>query len=290
MNNGSVRGEVVNARRPTPFLKWPGGKRWLVPALLGEIESCKSKTYYEPFLGGGALFFAIRPQRAVLSDINHDLINTYRQVKNRPWDLLKRLRNLPVNKPTYDSLRAQLGESVVDQAVRFLYLNRTAFAGMYRLNGKGEFNVPFGGGERTPAPLWEYDLLTKASRALRCSELRTHDFGIVMAEAGSGDLVYCDPTYTVAHNNNGFIRYNEKNFSWADQKRLAASCREASQRGAKVIVSNAFHKGVLDLFTPPIHFTVRRHSRLCPRVEHRVPTEEYVFIFPPRYRSADRSG
>src|SRR5688572_5126671 len=131
MISGRVHGEVVSLRRPAPFLKWPGGKRWLVPALLDEVQTSECETYYEPFLGGGALFFALHPQRAVLSDINHDLINTYRQVKNRPSDLVKRLRRMPVNKRTYDSLRIQSGGRALDQAVRFLYLNRTAFAGMY---------------------------------------------------------------------------------------------------------------------------------------------------------------
>ena len=114
---------------------------------------------------------------------------------------------------------------------------------MYRLNQQGEFNVPFGGGERTTAPLWEYNLLTSSARALRGAKLLAVDFEQAISEAKKGDLVYCDPTYTVAHNNNGFIRYNERNFSWEDQKRLSRSCHSAAARGALVIVSNAYHFG-----------------------------------------------
>ena len=272
--------ELLRAKPVLPFLKWPGGKRWLVPALLTTIRRSEFRTYYEPFLGGGALFFALQPMRSVLSDINHDLINTYRHVKFHPSELIRRLQTIPVTKRTYDSQRKHLPSRALDRAVRFLYLNRTAFGGMYRLNQTGEFNVPFGGGQRTPETLWKSGLLQNASRALRSRKLEVCDFEVVINRAESGDLVYCDPTYTVAHNNNGFIRYNEKNFSWADQNRLARCCHEAAGRGATVIVSNAFHLDILKLFDPPHHFVVSRHSRLCPRVEYRSITEEYVFVFP----------
>ena len=262
-----------------PFLKWPGGKRWLVPTLLSTVGRAECKTYYEPFLGGGAFFFALTPVCSVLSDINGDLINTYRHVKYQPLELIRRLQTMPVTKRTYDSQRKHVPPQALDRAVRFLYLNRTAFGGIYRLNQTGEFNVPFGGGERTPAPLWESDLLRKASQALRSSQLKVCDFEVAISRAGSGDLVYCDPTYTVSHNN-GFIRYNEKNFCWGDQGRLARCCHEAAGRGATVIVSNAFHHEILQLFDPPCHFVVKRRSNLCPSVEYRRITEEYVFFFP----------
>ena len=251
-----------------------------MPTLLTTIRRFSFKTYYEPFLGGGALFFTLRPLCSVLSDINRDLINTYLQVKHHPSDLIRKLQTIPVTKKTYDFQRKHLPSQALELAVRFLYLNRTAFGGMYRLNQTGEFNVPFGGGERTPAPLWESGLLPKASLALQSSRLEVCDFEVVINRAESGDLVFCDPTYTVAHNNNGFIRYNEKNFSWADQDRLARCCHEAAGRGATVIVTNAFHRDILRLFDPPHHFIVSRHSSLCPKVEYRRVTEEYVFVFP----------
>lgn len=265
-----------------PFLKWPGGKRWLVPLVNELIEGLDYNTYREPFLDGGALFFALRPKSAVLSDVNEDLINTYRQVKYRSQALTESLRDLPIDQKTYNSLRESDSGSPLQNAVRFLYLNRTAFGGMYRLNQRGIFNVPFGGGERTTAPLWVYGLLSSAAKALRRARLRALDFEQAMSEANTGDLVYCDPTYTVAHNNNGFVRYNESNFSWDDQKRLARCCRASANRGVFVIVSNAYHREVLDLFEPPRHIAVSRTSRLCPQPKYRRRVDEYVFVFPPR--------
>ena len=285
-NTKQPRRQVPSVR---PFLKWPGGKRWLVSELTKIIEEYDCVTYREPFLGGGALFFALRPKRSVLSDINSDLINTYRQVKYRADDLLEQLRPLPINKVTYHHMRESRPKAPLQRAIRFLYLNRTAFGGMYRLNQLGEFNVPFGGGERTTAPLWKDDLLTSSARALRGAKLFAVDFEQALSEAQQGDVVFCDPTYTVAHNNNGFIRYNERNFSWEDQKRLSRSCHAAAARGALVIVSNAHHQEVLDLFAPPQYFSLVRTSRLCPEVKHRRAVEEYVFIFPPK-RVGKREG
>jgi DNA adenine methylase len=282
--NGTDASRRIAPRSKTllPFLKWPGGKRWLVPVLLKRIAAYDYTTYREPFLGGGALFFALRPKRAVLSDINTDLINTYRQVSMNSAVLIDALQTMPIDQPTYDRIRRWSPQTVLQKAVRFLYLNRTAFGGMYRLNSLGCFNVPFGGGERTTAPLWDSNLLTNAARALRAAALVAMDFEKALSEALAGDLVYCDPTYTVAHNNNGFIRYNEHNFSWADQQRLAVSCRSAARRGALVIVSNAFHEDVLHLFEPPEYISVARTSRLCPEIQHRRLVDEYIFVYPPK--------
>lgn len=270
--------------RTQPFLKWPGGKRWLVAQLADIVRDVEFSTYREPFLGSGALFFALKPRRAILSDINAELINTYRQVKYKSAQLAETLQALPVNRPTYERMRASIGGPVLERATRFLYLNRTAFGGMYRVNENGGFNVPYGGGDRTPAPLWERSLLKQARTPLRYAKLQTMDFESSLAEARKGDLVYCDPTYTVAHNNNGFIRYNEHNFSWADQERLARCCRSAACRGAFVLVSNAYHPEVLDIFRPPRNITVSRTSRLCPDISHRRKVDEYIFIFPPATR------
>jgi DNA adenine methylase len=223
-----------------PFLKWPGGKRWLIPYIHNLLKEQVFDRYFEPFLGGGAVFFSLHPRVATLSDVNAELVNTYLQVKARPLDLIEKLKKIPVDKETYLSLREASPINPVDRAVRFLYLNRTAFGGMYRLDREGHFNVPFGGGERTPEPLWRDNLLINASEILRNTVIATADFEEILARTGKGDLVYCDPTYTVSHNNNGFIRYNERNFSWSDQVRLARVCREAATRGATILVSNAF--------------------------------------------------
>ncbi len=267
--------------RIKPFLKWPGGKRWLTRHIVDLLDGCQFRTYFEPFLGGGALFFALQPKRAILSDVNSDLINTYVQVRCRPQELIERLKQLPVDELTYQNLRNERTNRKVDRAVRFLYLNRTAFGGMYRVNRNGGFNVPFGGGERTPALLWEENLLIQACQTLKKAALCCGDFEDVLAEASAGDLVYCDPTYTVTHDNNGFVRYNERNFSWDDQKRLAAASRRVAKRGATVLISNAAHDKVLELYQSCEVHQLDRMSVLCPDSQKRRATKELLFIIRP---------
>jgi DNA adenine methylase len=264
-----------------PFLKWPGGKRWLCPTLLEITSSFTFNRYFEPFLGGGALFFALRPDRSVLSDVNQELINVYRQVRRVPHHLIAQLQKIPVSKESYDLLRNDRTTGKLENAIRFLFLNRTAFAGMYRLNQKGEFNVPFGGGERRPDVLWESGLMVDASLALRSAELLCADFEFALLKAREGDLVYCDPTYTVAHNNNGFIRYNESNFRWSDQERLATLCNKLRSRGVITVVSNAFHREIRSLYPSASTYEVDRPSLLCPAPDKRRRTREYLFVLRP---------
>lgn len=261
-----------------PFLKWPGGKRWLTPYVCNLFKERTFNRYFEPFLGGGAVFFSLHPRAATLSDVNADLVNTYLQVKERPLELIEKLKVIPVDKETYLNLREISPINPFESAVRFLYLNRTAFGGIYRVDREGRFNVPFGGGQRTPEPLWRDNLLINASEVLRDTMITSADFEEVIENAGNGDVVYCDPTYTVSHNNNGFIRYNERNFSWSDQVRLARVCREASTRGATVLVSNAFHQEVARLYSSAEVRVLQRKSLLCPRPSKRQAVQEYLFV------------
>src|SRR5205823_6176999 len=145
-------------------------------------------------------------------------------------------------------------------AARMLYLNRTAFGGIYRINRQGEFNVPYGGGQRTTASLWEKHLICRASRVLQNTMILHSDFESVLNQAQVGDVVYCDPTYTVTHGNNGFRRYNEPNFSWADQERLAAAAKRAASKGVTVFVSNAHHESLRSLYSGASFRVFERHS------------------------------
>jgi DNA adenine methylase len=269
------------ARVCKPFLKWPGGKRWLCPTVLELISGLNFRQYFEPFLGGGAVFFALQPAKAVLSDINPELMNVYQQVKNSPCKLIDELRKIPVTTESYDSIRRAETKDTIRRAVGFLFLNRTAFGGMYRLNQKGQFNVPFGGGQRRPDALWTADLLLNASRALQGAQFRCADFEAALRGARGGDLVFCDPTYTVTHNNNGFIRYNESNFRWADQRRLANVCAQLRSKGVTTIVTNAFHEEVRRLYRDSVTYIVDRPSLLCPSPEKRRSTKEYLFLLRP---------
>lgn len=269
----------MGSDRVLPFLKWPGGKRWLGPFVSKLVAGRLFERYFEPFLGGGAIFFELAPSNPHLSDINADLINVYRQVRDRPHELLDHLKTLSVDKKVYLAMRASDPRDGFERAVRFLYLNRTAFAGMYRLDRNGRFNVPFGGGQRTVEPLWRSDLVINASRALQGASLDVLDFEVVLSRTGSGDLVYCDPTYTVAHSANGFIRYNERNFAWDDQVRLATACSRAAMRGALVLVSNAFHADVLRLYADAEPYEVQRYCGVCPKGSRRGFVKEYLFLF-----------
>ena len=262
-----------------PFLKWPGGKRWLANRLTRCISGLKFNRYFEPFLGGGALFFSLHPPKATLSDLNEDLIDCYKQVRVDADLLVKKIRAIPVNAESYDRVRKSAPRDRSSKAARLLYLNRTSFSGLYRLNRSGHFNVPYGGGERTPEALWRDDLLLKAAAPLRKARLVAGDFEDVLQDAETGDLVYCDPTYTVAHNNNGYGRYNEKNFAWDDQKRLAACCRKLARRGVVVIVSNAVHPDILELFRPDRYCVIERQSLLCPSVDKRRVVREALLVF-----------
>jgi DNA adenine methylase len=269
----------VSTKPPVlPFLKWPGGKRWASSRIAALVQECLTGTYYEPFLGGGAVFFRLRPEKAILSDINPELINAYRIVRDSAEKLVPLLRRMAVNKNNYNRLRRAEPVDPIRRAVRFLYLNRTAFGGIYRLNLKGEFNVPYGGGERNPSILWEKRLLKSAAEALATADVRVADFETMLDLANSGDVVYCDPTYTVAHDNNGFIRYNEKNFSWADQHRLACAARRATQRGAKVIVSNANHDTIRKLYPGARFLVAERRSLVSCDVSKRRAVEELFVL------------
>jgi len=193
-----------------PPLKWAGGKRWFVARHMALLPG-KFNTYIEPFVGSGALFFALQPRAAVLSDANADLINLYECIRTYPKELEKLLRFYQVrhNSDFYYKVRAQRLRSPLRRAARMLYLNRTCWNGLYRVNRRGEFNVPIG--TKTSVVL-ESDDFEQISRVLSAAVLRVGDFEATIDGAGAGDFVFVDPPYTVAHNNNGFIKYNEELF------------------------------------------------------------------------------
>lgn len=146
-----------------PFLKWPGGKRWAGCHISALVQRYLENRYFEPFLGGGAVFFRLAPSSAVLSDLNSELIEVYSTVRDYPEELQTKLSGFPVEKSFYYSIRESSDSTRIGRVARFLYLNRTAFGGIYRVNQLGQFNVPFGGGARDHRVLYETDLLIRAS-------------------------------------------------------------------------------------------------------------------------------
>lgn len=238
---------IHSSQARVPFLKWPGGKRWFVLKHLGLMPS-NFGTYIEAFAGSASVFFALRPDRAILCDANEELMSTYRAIKWRPNQVESALhRHAKKHSDSYYyQVRAERPTGLVDIAARMIYLNRTCFNGIYRVNRKGEFNVPRGSKH---AVILDTDNFLEISRALRNSELIPGDFSLAVSRSVQDDLVFADPPYTVQHNNNGFIKYNEKIFSWDDQVRLATSLQAASLRGTKIVATNANHKSLRTLYS-----------------------------------------
>lgn len=229
-----------------PFLRWAGGKRWLV-ANFPELFDIKFNKYIEPFLGSGSVFFFCKPKFAILSDKNSDLINTYNAIKN-DWKQVVYLlteRSHKHSKDFYYIERAANYTDIFEKAAQFIYLNRTCWNGLYRVNSKGEFNVPIGTKQNV---LMKTDDFENISKRLSNTQILTSDFETIIDLASNGDFVFIDPPYTVNHNKNGFIKYNEKIFSWDDQIRLANCVKRAKYRGVKITLTNANHESVLKLY------------------------------------------
>lgn len=231
-----------------PFLKWAGGKRWLMSTDLNLFPRENSfNNYFEPFLGGGAVFFHLSPQKGILSDVNLDLINTYQVIRDDYAELYRILRryNKLHNYEFYYQIRSQEFDDPILKAARFIYLNRTCWNGLYRVNMRGLFNVPIGTKTKVILETDEFEAL---SERLKGFKLIVSDFEKIIDKARKGDFAFVDPPYTVKHNLNGFVKYNESLFSWADQIRLRNSVVKATQRGVKVLVLNANHSSIRKLY------------------------------------------
>jgi DNA adenine methylase len=258
-----------------PLIRWPGGKRGLISQITSHLPT-EYNDYYEPFFGGGALFFSLKPSIANLSDVNVDLIGCYETVRDYPEDLVEILLSYPNTEDFYYKVRAARPEGKIEKSARLLYLTRLAFNGIYRVNLKGEFNVPYG--RRTHLATVDKDLLLKTSGLLQGVGLKVQDFEKATINAGEGDLVYFDPPYTVAHANNGFVKYNEKIFSWADQVRLAGHARNLAEKGCYVVVSNADHFSVDELYSGFKKVIINRHSVIAASSAHRRQITECLYV------------
>jgi DNA adenine methylase len=261
--------------RATPFLKWAGGKRWLFEHSRAVMPAACSRLV-EPFAGGAAAFFRLVPERAWLNDINEDLIDTYRAIAT-DWEEVVRILasyHLEHSPTLYYKVRQSTPHLLSARAARFIYLNRTCFNGLYRVNLKGVFNVPVGTKASILMPDDDFEL---TSRRLERVKLSCDDFQAVIDKTGSTDFIFADPPYTVNHNLNGFIKYNEKLFSWDDQVRLRDALFRASRRGATVLVSNADHESIRLLYKDSQSMSVLgRHSIMAANASQRRATTELL--------------
>lgn len=225
-----------------PFLRWAGGKSKIVPHLLRFMPPLPMHAiYHEPFVGAGSLFFRLCPQKAVLADANERLIACYEQVKADPGGLARRviLHAQKTCERYYYRLRDEYNEGgePLEQAARFLYLNKTCFNGIFRVNTKGKFNVPYGWKE--PPAIPSEAVLVAASKALKGARLLVADFTSVVRRACSGDFVYLDPPYPPLNGTAYFTHYTKDRFGPDDQIKVASVARELSSTGCRVLVSNA---------------------------------------------------
>ncbi len=237
----------------TPFLKWAGGKRQLLP----EIHKYKPKEfncYFEPFLGAGAVLFDFQPNEAVVNDSNIELINCYDVIKNNSEELIVDLsKHIHSEEYYYKTRNLDREESFknlsnVKRASRFIFLNRTCFNGLYRVNSKGHFNVPFG---KYKNPNYQnFELLKSISSYLNNNDITIHntDFYIAVAGAEKGDFIYFDPPYDPLNKTSSFTSYQASSFTKEEQVRLRDTFVELDRRGCKVMLSNSSTPFVAELY------------------------------------------
>ncbi|MFB5648075.1 MAG: DNA adenine methylase [Candidatus Nitrosomaritimum aestuariumsis] len=242
---------------PKPFVKWAGGKRQLIPILNDNLPKSMG-TYYEPFLGGGALLFHIlserNGQKCGVSDLNSDLVLTYTTIRDKANDLIHSLKNHSKNyrkdsKSYYYAIRESNPRSAVEKTSRLLFLNRTCFNGLYRVNSKGKFNVPLG--KYTNPNIVNEENIRSVSHVLQSSKvsIKCRDFESVLNDAKKGDLVYFDPPYQPVSDTANFTSYTHKSFTITDLKRLANLCLDLDSKGCKVLLSNSDSQEVAEMFT-----------------------------------------
>ena len=232
-----------------PFLKWAGGKARLLPGLRRFLAGQKFRRYYEPFLGGAALFFDLAPKSSVLNDLNSDLIFCYHIVRDHPAALFERLKRMQVSEAEFYRIRSLEPENLppVDRAARFIYLNKTCYNGLYRVNKRGQFNTPYGQYEK--ASLADENNLLRASRALKNARLKSEDYSSVVEEAEKGDFVYLDPPYLPVGKFSDFKRYTKEFFYEEDHRKLADVFRQLANRGCLVLLSNSYHDKISKLYS-----------------------------------------
>lgn len=238
-----------------PFVAWAGGKQQLLPEIKREIKRAGSfTTYYEPFVGGGSVLFDLLPRKAVINDYNTELINAYRVIMTNVESLITELETLENTAEEYYRIRAldrtpnyhQL--SNIKKAARFIYLNKTSFNALYRVNRKGYFNAAYG--KRKKVKIVQADNLRKISQYLNNNDisLYTGDFAEILDDVEPNSLVYIDPPYVPANEIANFTRYTDNQFRESDQRRLADQCQQLDRTGIKFIASNSNTPMIKELY------------------------------------------
>lgn len=229
-----------------PFTKWTGGKRQLLPVIKNLMPKSYNN-YFEPFIGGGALFFDLAPENAVINDENSELINCYKQIKDNPSKLIELLKEHQTNnsKDYYLDLRCVDRDnrinsmSYVERAARIMYMLRVNFNGLYRVNSKNQFNVPYG--QYKNPKIVDEDLIFSISEYLNNNNITilNGDFEEAIKNVKKGDFVYFDPPYIPISETSSFTSYTHEGFSYKDQVRLRDSFVKLDKKGAFIMLSNS---------------------------------------------------
>lgn len=231
-----------------PFLKWAGGKS----RLLSEIKAAapeRFNRYFEPFLGGAAVYLALRPEKALLSDSNSELIRCYQAVRDTPHAVIKRVASLHISEADFYSIRALDPTTLdpVNAAARVIYLNKTCYNGLYRVNRQGHFNTPYG--KRADVTLLDPDHIIAISKQLQGAQLECASFSEAYASGHKrGDFIYLDPPYVPTGPFADFKRYTKEQFGADDQEQLASWFTRLHKRGVHVLLSNSDHPVVVSLY------------------------------------------
>ena len=235
-----------------PFVKWVGGKRNVIQNHLKKYLPLDFKRYIEPFVGGGAMFCYIKPIAAIINDINYELITCYEVIKNDEINLLRKIDEYTKNhsKNYFYKIRNINEEKNIDIAARFMYLNKTCFNGIYRVNSKGKFNVPFNGKKKEELKIYDKENIKNWNKFLNTNniEIFNKNFSEILDMAEDGDFVYCDPPYDYEEGTTGFDSYNKDSFGQKNQILLANKLKELDKRNVKWMLSNHNTKLINELY------------------------------------------
>ncbi len=259
------------------FIRWAGGKSWLIPYVQELIDGLEFNNYHEPFMGSASVFFSIdTPRKSFLSDVNYELVETFCAVRDYPERVISFLKEYKTDVESYYAVRETIPLDNCQRAARFLYLNTYSFNGLYRVNRQGKYNVPYG---KRGNITYNYERLLEASKKLKNVILKCQDFDKSKSFIYQGDLVFLDPPYTVSKEANSmFIEYNSKLFSLDDQYRLAELVDFIISKKAYFILTNAAHEKILEIFQGKGRLITReRNSLIGGKKAYRGKVEEYIF-------------
>ena len=259
-----------------PFLKWAGGKG----RLLGKLNKFFPKNYnryFEPFIGGGAIFFHLNPEKAIINDLNEELVNLYKIIKDIPEELmeeLNKLQNKVSDKDFFLKMRSKKPKKELEKAVRMVFLNRTCYNGMYRVNSKGEFNVPFG--DMGNPKLYQKKNILACSHTLKKTTILNGDYKKLNRRIRENDFVYLDPPYVPHSETAHFTSYTSEKFGKEQQLELLTFCEKIDKKGGLFMLSNSYNEYTEELYQKFNINTIKAARSVAAKSESRAEIKEIV--------------